>query len=74
MCDFNDQIVPMSKEELEAKTKAMRDGEMKMRREGCYWSPEEDELVEYKFYTLYEATTQIAIEHIYTMYHGRKGK
>lgn len=63
MYDFNDQIVPMSKEELEARTKAMRDGEIKMRREGCYWSPEEDRIVEYKYYTLYETTTQIAIEH-----------
>ena len=63
MCDFNDQFVPMSKEELEARTRAMRNGEMKMRREGCYWSPEEDEVVLFKFYKLYETTTQIAIEH-----------
>ena len=63
MCDFNDQFVPMSKEKLEARTRAMRNGEMKMRREGCYWSPEEDEVVLFKFYKLYETTTQIAIEH-----------
>lgn len=63
MCDFNDQFVPMSKEELEARTRAMRNGEIKMRREGCYWSPEEDEVVLFKFYKLYETTTQIAIEH-----------
>ena len=40
---FIDHMVPMSKEELNEKTKAMRNGEIKMRREGCYWSPEEDE-------------------------------
>lgn len=64
MCDFNNQFVPMSKEELEARTRAMRNGEIKMRREGCYWSAEEDEVVLFKFYKLYETTTQIAIEHI----------
>ena len=52
----------MSEQELLEKTAAMRNGELKMKREGCYWSLEEDELVEHKFYDLYETTTQIAIE------------
>ena len=52
----------MSDQELKEKTIAMRNGEMKMKREGCYWSEEEDELVEHKFYALGETTTEIAIE------------
>ena len=60
---FIDHMVPMSKEELNAKTKAMRNGEIKMRREGCYWSPEEDEAVLFKYYKLFKSTTEIAIEH-----------
>lgn len=61
--ELNEQIVPMTEEELRERTMEMRTGKRKMRREGCYWSPEEDELVEYKFYVLFESTTQIAIEH-----------
>ena len=60
---FIDHMVPMSKEELNAKTKAMRNGQIKMRREGCYWSPEEDEAVLFKYYKLFKSTTEIAIEH-----------
>lgn len=52
----------MSDQELLEKTAAMRNGELKMKREGCYWSPEEDALVEHKYYDLYETITQIAIE------------
>lgn len=57
------QIIEMTPEELHQRTIEMRTGETKMRREGCYWSEEEDALVLYKFYHLFKSTTEIAIEH-----------